>query len=80
MKTPVIQVKMTVHDLAELLTVYAPVGVSAWYSPARGKIVAGLRTTDEYDVFIDTSSTVDLGDTMDKLFDLPYSKEGAPEQ
>ena len=76
MKTPAVQVKMTVHDLAELLTAYAPVGVSVRYSPGRGELVAGLKTTDERD----TSSLVDLDETLDKLFDPPYSKEGAPEQ
>lgn len=75
-KTPEVTVKMTVHDLAELLTAYAPVGVSVWYSPARGALLAGLRTTDERDTVIKTDNTVDLDETLDVLFDLPYPKKG----
>lgn len=51
-----------------------------WYSPAEKKIIAGLRTTDKSDMIIDTSSPVDLDETLDKLFDLPYNEKGAPEQ
>lgn len=79
-KMPEVLVKMTVHDCAELLCSYAPVGVSVWYSPAVKKIIAGLRTTDKRDMIIDTSSMVDLDETLDKLFDLPYNEKGAPEQ
>nr|DAF73065.1 MAG TPA: hypothetical protein [Caudoviricetes sp.] len=73
-KRPEVTVKMTVHDLAELLTAYAPVGVSVWYSPGRKELVAGLRDTDERDIAIDTGDTVDLNETLNVLFNLPYTK------
>ena len=64
---PAVQVKMTVHECAELLTAYAPVGVSVRYSPAVKISQLAWGTID----------TVDLDET---LFDPSYSKEGAPEQ
>ena len=79
-KMPEVTVKMTARDLAELLTAYTPVGVSVWYSPARGALIAGLRTADERDTVIDTRNVVDLDKTLDVLFDLPYAKKGPTEQ
>ena len=79
-KTPTVHVKMTIHDLAELLNSYTHVGVSVWYNPAQGELVAGLKTTDERDTTIDTSSLVDFDETLDKLFDLPYKEKGMTEQ